>query len=276
MIKNISLNDAKNDLENLKNLKKKSINSDNYLIGLKYLDYFFFKYRLETRLKGYSFYDVFKNKELYNKLIKRGRKLNPYYNPIIQLYDAYRLYIGSNNQFRPSVARNIYLYFKPTSILDFSAGWGGRMLGALSIPDLKYTGYDTNKKLKKSYDKIITSNNASDRIKIKFMDSSKEDFSKLKYDMVFTSPPYYNTEIYENMPKYKSLEDFYNNFLFKVIFKTYKYLKSGGYFILNIPDDIYYDLVTVFRKFDKKYKYLIRKRNKDFRGYENIYVWKKP
>ena len=103
-----------------------------------------------------------------------------------------------------------------------------------------------------------------------------EDFSKLKYDMVFTSPPYYNTEIYENMPKYKSLEDFYNNFLFKVIFKTYKYLKSGGYFILNIPDDIYYDLVTVFRKFDKKYKYLIRKRNKDFRGYENIYVWKKP
>ena len=73
-------------------------------------------------------------------------------------------------------------------------------------------------------------------------DSSKVDYSKYDYDMVFTSPPYYMLEKYENMPQYESNEDFNEKFLYPVIKNSYKYLKPNGHYILNIPISMYDDL----------------------------------
>ena len=54
--------------------------------------------------------------------------------------------VFSNNQFKAYTAKVIYDYFDKkggiNNILDFSSGWGGRMVGALSL-DKNYIGIDS-------------------------------------------------------------------------------------------------------------------------------------
>lgn len=53
-----------------------------------------------------------------------------------------RKYIAS--QFRPSAAKAIYDYFKAETVLDFSMGWGDRILGAHASEYVKkYVGFDS-------------------------------------------------------------------------------------------------------------------------------------
>ena len=47
------------------------------------------------------------------------------------------------------------MYFNAQNILDFSAGWGDRLIAAGSLPNVKYTGVDPSKCMKPIYDKII-------------------------------------------------------------------------------------------------------------------------
>ena len=243
-IRNITKEDADIDYNKLKNIDFKDINM-RCLIGNTYLDYYFFPYRLDTTTRKYINYYDFLDTELEE--VKKKRYFKTFYkyykkNKIrdeITFYKFFQIYYGSVNQFKPITAKYIYCKYNPTSIIDISAGWGGRMLGAISIDGLKYTGFDTNTELKKPYEEIIKDLNVENRIKIIFKDSSKVDYSKYDYDMVFTSPPYYMLEKYENMPQYESNEDFNEKFLYPVIKNSYKYLKPNGHYILNIPISMY-------------------------------------
>ena len=283
-LKDISENDAREDYNKLLKLKITHENS-NTLIGNVVLDYFFFPYRLDTKSRrNTSFYELLKDKEILKKqyfINFNNYHLNkPNYNYLKMMYSFFRLYYGSISNFKPSQAIYIYDKFKPTSVLDFSAGWGGRLLGAMTIPNLKYIGFDTNIDLKEPYEKMINFLDCKDRCKIIFKDSSKIDYSKYDYDMVFTSPPYYTLEKYENMPDYKDYEDWNNNFLIPVISNTYKYLKEGGTYIININSDIYEDIVKIIGKCDLKIPFKLTARHLDDKGLtkkkdygEYFYIW---
>lgn len=283
-IKNISLEDATKDYNKLLELDMTYENT-NSNIGNTFLDYFFLPYRLDTESKKTTFYDFLKNKDIMKKQyyinFDNYYKSKPNYNEINVKYNFFRLYFGAVSNFKPAQARFIYNEYKPTSILDFSSGWGGRLLGAMTIPNLKYTGFDTNTDLKEPYKKMIDYLKCSDRCKITFKDSSKIDYSKYDYDMVFTSPPYYTIEKYNEMPDYESYDDWNNKFLIPVISNTYKYLKNNGTFIININSDIYKDIVNIIGECDKKIPFKINQRNlkakklsnkeKDYGEY--FYIW---
>jgi hypothetical protein len=122
------------------------------------------------------------------------------------------------------------------------------------------------------------------KVSIHFQDSSKVDYSKYDYDMVFTSPPYFvktaPTERYENMPTYKDKEEFNERFFFPVVRNTWKHLKSGGTYALNIPIEMYDDIKPVLGTAEKKIQlHLPSRGKKEDRlggGYkEYIYVWRK-
>ena len=151
--------------------------------------------------------------------------------------------IVSNNQFRPFVAKVVYNYFNKhmggiTTVLDFSAGWGGRMVGALSL-DLDYIGIDPNISLKKSYAGILGLLKPYNKGKadLYFQYAENFDFSRLKYDFVLTSPPYIKesgnlTEIYENMKDY-SKDSFYYEFLIPTIYRIMYYLPKNKFCCIN-------------------------------------------
>lgn len=172
----------------------------------------------------------------------------------------------------------IYYKFKPHTVLDFTMGWGGRLVGACALDVPKYIGIDLNKNLEKPYkemkEKLEELGTKTD-IQLIFKNALDVDYSKMKYDMVLTSPPYYNIEIYKGTKK-QSKEEWKNNFYDPIFSKTYKYLQKGGLYILNIPQEIYNDIcIPLLGKADILYPLKITRRKKDINYKEYLYIWKK-
>ena len=178
---------------------------------------------------------------------------------------------GTVNSMRPAAALNFYRKYDANTILDFTAGWGSRMTAALA-GDFNYIGIDSNKSLEYGYNKIhsLVKPHSKSNIKLYFKPAEKVDFSKLKYDMVFTSPPYEYLEVYENMKNYDGEgkikqpssstkikmsdgEKFYDDFLIPTIKNAYKYLPKGKPLCLNIPD-------LMYKKIRKDGKNVIKKK----------------
>lgn len=277
-LKKISKDTAVKDYHKLREIDISKIKHTS-LVGNKAMDYFFFPHRLRTMSKrGISFIQwvTLERKEyetrLVNKMIDKGKTER------CALYDTFCLYYGTINAFKPIIARSLYQHYKPTTILDFSMGWGGRCLGAMSL-DMNYIGFDTNTTLTEVYDQMKILYPTKAKIEIIFEDSSKVDYSKYNYDMVFTSPPYYKKnrpiEKYEMMPYYKNRTDFNERFFFPVVHNTYKHLQNGGVYCLNIPMDMYDDVKVVIGEADEKIPLIIVKRTVGSNYKEYIYVWKK-
>lgn len=157
---------------------------------------------------------------------------------------AMRDYVAS--QFNPSIAKSIYTIFDSKNILDFSAGWGDRLCGAYATKGVQsYTGIDPNTLVYDSYYKQIELyETLTDKKHIELYNLPAEDVTSLEdnsYDTVFTSPPYFNTELYsledtQSCNRYQQLDLWLEKFLFTVLEKCYRALKPNGYMIINISD----------------------------------------
>lgn len=276
--RSITKEESLKDLKNLSEIHPTK-NDLNRLAGNKFIDYYMFPYRLDvtTSYRGINFYEFIKSPSKY-----LGPKKYIYYTEFIKTYSAYRfysLYISSVSIFKPLLSKYIYELYTPTCVLDPTMGWGGRMVGAIVLPDINYIGFDTNTDLIEPYKKMVADLNVSNRVNLFFQDSSKVDFSKFKYDMVFTSPPYYTknklVETYEHMPVYKNKEEWYEAFYYPVFHNAYKHMKPGHFCINTNVEG--YDLLKRFlgpcnTKIDIKNKNATRKKNKS-NGSEYIYVW---
>lgn len=109
---------------------------------------------------------------------------------------------------------------------------------SLGVP---YTGVDTNTHLQESYKKL-QEYDPSSPVTMIWKPAEQVDLLQYQYDMVFTSPPYWTTERYENMPHYSCKKEFLNMFLIPVIMKAWAGLLSGGTMALNMPRS-FYDVV---------------------------------
>jgi len=114
-------------------------------------------------------------------------------------------------------------------------------------------------------------------IELYFEDAVNFDYSKLDYDMVFTSPPYYNLELYSGTKK-RSKKEWEEDFYTPIFTNTFKYLKNGGFYCLNISQKIYNDIAKkilgeanelILLKKSPRFK----KEKENYKEY--IYVWKK-
>jgi tRNA1(Val) A37 N6-methylase TrmN6 len=171
----------------------------------------------------------------------------------------------------------IYQKFKPSSILDFTCGWGGRLLGACALNIPKYIGIDINKNLEPCYTKMknfLKENDCKTDIQLFFEDALNIDYTLLDYDMVFTSPPYFFLEKYSFNTQYKSKEEMMNIFYIPLFKKTFEYLKKGGYYCLNINNEIFQQIA--FPNFGSPIEKIPLKKSKRQNDYkEFIYIWKK-
>lgn len=178
------------------------------------------------------------------------------------------------NEFQPYLARDIYKRFcsNGDKVLDPCAGWGGRMLGAVSsLLNLRYVATDPSTltyngllKLRKFLD--------ADESSVKLYNKPFEEL-KLKsnsFDFVFTSPPYFDTEHYaddeenQSMNKFDSYKAWRKGFLFVMLDKIYDCLKSGKKCLLNVGI-VQYDIAgDIIKYMLKKYDVEVV-RIKDFK-----------
>ena len=282
-----TLNEIIEDFENLKNIDCKNINNKS-LQGRKFVDYFTAYERLNTKGRlGFSFFDFYLNfNDYYNDKYYIRNSINSVFkgnffkdkeNMLINLKSIYNLYYGNVGIFRPILTKEMICKYKPKKMLDFTMGWGGRLVGACAENLESYIGIDLNTNLKPYYEKMVKLLNklSSTNITLYFKNALEVDYSKLDYDFVLTSPPYYNIEIY-NKNDVISKQEWNEQFYIPIFEKTYKYLKKGGIYCLNIPDYIYKDVaVKVLGKCTNKHPLGKPKRLKSDLYSEYIYVWKK-
>jgi hypothetical protein len=291
-IKDIPLSKARADFAALKAVPCADINQA-AKVGNAVMDHYFFRYRLAAKTKrAVSYYDWIKTDWKRNEAELRLYKFNLAQGktPEKARYGVFRLYYGAIHGFKPLSAKWLYCTYKPrTAVLDFSAGWGGRCLGAMAL-GIPYIGIDTNTDLRPAYERMVKElDSDKPTVAMLFQDAAATDFSRFKYDMVFTSPPYFKTvrpiEGYAHMPHYADRADFNARFLFPVIRSTYSNLARGGTYALNVPDDMYDEIraAGILPSLLAKHRLFLQPRfakgnpnHPDVQYTEHIYVWKKP
>ena len=247
-------------------------------IGNDFIDYFTFDARLNTKAKrmGFSFWEFMNNHEYLNR--HGVLKLIEFYGGDTSLKTMYKIYkyqFGTIGLFRPIRAREVLSIHQDqiTSILDPTMGWGCRMTGSASLNIPHYIGIDLNPELREPLTKMskeLMSLGSQTDIKLFFEDSMSIDYSQLVYDCVFTSPPYFNTELYVGTQKRTKREWIH---WYKTLFsKIFENLKPNGLMILNVPQDMYDTIFLImFGQPETQIPLLKRNRGKP----EYIYVWRK-
>ena len=250
-------------------------------LGCNFIDYYFFTQRLETiGNKGINFYDFIENIEFYKSkkyiqtLLTYCEKNNRYKeSEIKKYYYCYGLCFGRINAYKITNAIHIYNIYKPSvAIMDPFCGFGGRLVGAM-VKDINYIGIDLNKDLEPSYQKLLQNfgDKTTSTIQLLFQDSNEIDYSKYKYDMVFTSPPYENIEIYKYMKK-QTIEEW--NIFYKEVFqKLWDNLEVNGTYIININENIYTRILEPL--FGNALEKMLLKKSSKNEYKEYVYVWKK-
>ena len=263
----ITEEDAKNDFQALLNLDTSSlINEGQWVSKFEYeypyidkyvglsnvgglaSDYFHQEQRWKCDATGYpSPQKTWENEKFRLTLFKalfslKVKEINP---KILRQIIGLRKYIAA--QFRPSAAKAIYDYFQAETVLDFSMGWGDRIAGAYASPYVKrYIGFDPNVSLFDGYIKQLQfyASISGEIKKFNLKPACAEDEMYVidhEYDLVFTSPPYFDKEKYDqslnqSYIKYKKFDAWMNDFLFKAIELRTQNLRSGGHLVINISD----------------------------------------
>ena len=154
-------------------------------------------------------------------------------------------------QFKPETAKTVIeLLSKNGRVLDFSSGWGDRLAGFhASKNGTYYLGTDPNHALHEGYVKQMKhyksfgSTKESNIAKLSAEDLKWGLFKD--FDLVFTSPPYFTTELYgkgessehlQSWYRYTEYQNWRDNFLFKTIDNILPCLTKQAIFAINIFD----------------------------------------
>lgn len=193
--------------------------------------------------------DLWKSKDelskLLNKMIDEKQEINSYN---IREY-IYKLKYECNS-FKLTLASSIYWLFNAKKILDISAGWGDRLLAAIAHYADRYVGVDPNTDLIKGHTDIIktlTLNRDTSGLKNKYevipstFENSELILEREEFDLIFTSPPYFDLEIYtqkegQSITSFPNFQAWLINFLFVSLKKAWNSLTIGGNMVIHIQD----------------------------------------
>ena len=127
-------------------------------------------------------------------------------------------------------------------VLDPTAGWGDRLIASLLVGVKEYVGFDTNDALIPKYEEIALTLNKSTITKFICCPFEYGDPGE-NFDVVFTSPPFFDVEVYEgdktSTALYKTREEWDTNFYLPFLQKSSRALKPNGYIMLYIPYDMF-------------------------------------
>ena len=286
-IKNISKNDVEREMNELIKFRNNDfIIKPRSLLGNNIVDYFTFTQRLETKGKyNTSFFDFLENIKEFEKkkfiqtmlkYYKEVKNKNNTKNEYVVLKEVYNICISAINIMKPLNCIEIYKKYNAKKVLNFCAGWGGSMVAAGALNLDTFYGIEINTDLKKPYDDMISYlKTKSDTIyDMTFTDALDYDYSKIIYDTVFTSPPYYFLEKYPNNKIYSSKKDMDEKFYKPLFSKTYNGLQKDGFFIINVCKEVFENVLREL--LGEPYEVFPLKKSKRQNNYsEIVYVWLK-
>lgn len=152
------------------------------------------------------------------------------------------------SNFRPTAAKALYEHYSQPGdpVLDFSAGYGGRLLGCWSL-DRTYVGIDPCTAQVHGLRAMARAIGllGESRARIEIIHRCAEDvlpaFEAESFPLVFSSPPYFDYERYSDEPtqsyrRYPSYEQWVERFLRRIIEESARVLSPGGHLLINVAD----------------------------------------
>lgn len=205
---------------------------------LRITDYFSEDKRIRCQFNGHiSVYDWYqKNKE----------KIITEYGPGPKYQDIdYHIWKNTKecSNFPIVMAMEVLKTFKVKKWLDPSSGWGDRLIAALAY-GCDYQGFDPNTNMQENYDEMIDffAPDEKNRYKITPKPFEKAKVKTNFYDLVFTSPPFFDLEDYDSASTqshhaYPELKDWKEKFLYPLILTSELALTKKGHLALYISDN---------------------------------------
>ena len=177
------------------------------------------------------------------------------------------IHCGSLNLFKANIGCYILERFNVKSVLDPYAGWGTRFLACI-VKNINYIGFDTNTKLQRVYNEIAQFTNTQINWELISENSIDYSFKDFEYDTIFSCPPYYNTEIYEEMPNIDcDLNEWVRIYLVSLFAKS-----KGKKIILVLPENIINLLVQYKIVPNISEKILMPRRKRPTKSSNNEYI----
>ena len=164
------------------------------------------------------------------------------------------------NFFKATLAASVYGLFlrnKPHKrVLDISAGWGDRLLAALSANLETYLAYDPNTALQSGYKEMIDEFIPDDAEKEHYQvisapfETAETNLRGKTFDLIFTSPPYFDLEVFttegeQSIISHSTFDKWMVYFLFQSLYLAWDTLAADGNMVIHIDD---------FSKGDKKHR----------------------
>ena len=155
---------------------------------------------------------------------------------------------GTIQNFKPMNARAVWEHICPVfrgRVLDFSSGYGGRMLGAMtSNLRYHYTGIDPNTRTFQGLEalgELLDEQNIGSGYEMHCCPSEEFAPEPGVYDAAFSSPPYWGLETYcseetQCMNRYPGLDLWFNGYVEPTIKMLHKSLSQDGICGVNIAD----------------------------------------
>ena len=214
------------------------INSTSRL-GMKLSEHFCPNFYDIESATGTSFKSLWKAENL-EKILRWNRKSHstPYMSELKRgIYFCCGL--TKNTMYRPQMMKLACIKYKPEIVLDPCAGWGGRMLGAVSY-GAHYIAFEPNTETYKNLNDIVNFLGIQNRVTLICDDAlNMKKYNLPKVDLVLTSPPYFDLEVYAhqntqsitNTPTYQAWAD---TFLRGIIHLSIEHLKEDGVSCWNV------------------------------------------
>ena len=230
----------KKDWESLKNFSQVETSSNSTVrVGMKLCEHFFTNFYNIKNAKGQSFQNSWTKDNLI-KVLRWNRKCHstPYLSEIKRgIYFCTGL--TKNTMFRPHLAKTIVSSYPGETVLDPCAGWGGRMLGTVAAGK-KYIAFEPNVETYNKLNELAEFLNIKDQIEIYNVGSEHmNSYLTKKVDIILTSPPYFNLEIYadgkaQSENQYSSYESWRDGWMETVITNAISNLNDSGVSCWNV------------------------------------------
>lgn len=215
-----------------------SINSTSRF-GMKLCEHFFPNFFDIENNRGQSFRNLWVKDNLI-KILRWNRKSHstPYLSELKRgIYFCCGL--TKNTMYRPQMAKMICDVYKPQTVLDPCAGWGGRLLGTIAS-GANYIAFEPNTKTYNNLCELVSFLNIENKVTLICDDAlNMLNYDIQNVDLVLTSPPYFDLEIYtkestQSIENHSTYESWTNHFLSGIIEKSCSLLNENGVSCWNV------------------------------------------
>jgi len=159
------------------------------------------------------------------------------------IYEAFSRHSKMCNTFNPTImincAKSYFIDLKQLKVLDTSLGWSDRCIASIAMECSEFVAFDPNFELKPGFDKLIKDCGVKNYKFISEPFLFKKEY-KDYFDFVFSSPPFYNVEIYNNgkqsINDINSYPEWIDKFYKQYLTDAYNCTVPGGLIAFYIED----------------------------------------